>query len=358
MFFRISHNGEKNTFPFSQSRTIGKFTVSLDAGWHSNGDVLYKGYCLGKPLKQKVIDKDYSEQTGNYIILDFADVVCSIQHDDSRSFPVFYDKDTVTNLEDDSLTAVWFDGSVYYENGQWHFRHRQENVVKHTDQINNIDKKQLTDLWCSHLTESCEKLPTDLPIFCANSNGVDSLAVKSALDYCGKEYKLVDMSQSTKAHLGWGYRQLFETNTPHIQATGFCGDELLLRNPLYCQWLLDSANVNLVTEFDKTEHSYMKGFFNKRYREKVSAEVGRFPDIVHGYEHTANVSLNDYQMWHTDETITFTPFRNHGMALKGLRADCDTILYQVIHAGISKDIIRHLNPNNLDLMSKHKNNVT
>ena len=357
MFFLISHTDEKVESPFSRTIKIDKFLVSLDAGWHRDGNVLYKGYCLEQPLKQKVIDKNYSEQTGNYVILNFVEDQCSIHYDNSRAFPVFYDQETVTNYEDESLTSVWFDGSVYYENNQWHFNHRRENVVKHTGQLNELNKQQLVDLWCNHLIECSGKLQTDLPIFCSDSNGVDSVAVKSALDYCRKKYTPIRMSISTKAHLGWGYRQLFETDTPHIQATGFCGDELLLRNPLYCQWLLDSRNVDLVAEFDKIDHSYMKGFFNKRYREKVSAEVGRFTEFKHGYEHTANVSLNDFQMWHTDDTITFTPFRNHKMGLQGLQADCDAILDQVVHAGISKEIIRLLNPNNLSLLSKHKNDV-
>lgn len=357
MFFLISHIREESASPFSQTKKIGKFSVSLDAGWHTMDQILYKGYCLDRPLEQKIIDRDFREETGNYVILNFADDGCSIHYDNSRSFPILYDKQTVTNHKVEGLTAVWFDGAVYYENDQWHFHHRHENVVKYSGHQDYLNKQQLADMWCAHLINACEKLETDLPIMCADSNGVDSLTVKSALDYCGKEYTSVKESPSTKAHLGWGYNQLFETDRPHVQATGFCGDELLLRNPLYCQWLLDSSNVDLVKEFDKTEHSYMKGFFNKRYREKVSAEVGKFPEFKQGYEHTANVSLNDFQMWHTDNTITFTPYRNTKMALKSLQADCDTILDQVIHAGVSKEIIQRLNPYNLTLLSKHKNNT-
>jgi hypothetical protein len=59
-----------------------------------------------------------------------------------------------------------------------------------------------------------------------------------------------------------------------------------------------------------------------------------------------------------DNTITFTPFRNTAMALECFRADPDTMLDQVIHAGFSKDIIRRLNKRNLELVSTHKNDVS
>jgi len=44
------------------------------------------------------------------------------------------------------------------------------------------------------------------------------------------------------------------------------------------------------------------------------------------------------------------------MAVKCLYADEDTILDQVIHAGISKEIIKRLNFKNLNYISNHKNN--
>ncbi len=356
MFFLISHNEEKSTSPFSQTKKIGNFNLSLDAGWHTVGDVVYKGYCIGKRLEQKIKDKDHSEQDGNYVILDFADGGCEIHHDNSRSFPLYYDKHTVTNYKDTALTSVWFDGAVRYQDQAWQFVHRKENIIKCPTVLERVTKAQLVDLYCEYLVGCCD-IKTDLPIFCANSNGVDSLIIKSAFDYCGREYKMVDHNSKKMESLGWGYRQIYVTDTPHIQLTGFCGDELLLRNPLYVQWLLDPHNINLIDEFDKVEHSYMKGFFNKNYRTKIQGHIGKLTSFSEAYEHTANVAVNDYQIWHVDNTITFTPFRNIKMALECFRADPDTMLDQVIHAGLSKDIIKRLNKGNLDLISSHKNDV-
>jgi hypothetical protein len=357
MFFHISHNEEKTTIPFSQTRKIGKFTVSTDAGWHSKGHVLYKGYCVDQSLEQKVTDRNFIEQSGNYVILDFSDGGASIRYDNSRSFPMYYDGHRVTNYQDTSLTAVWFDGAVKYRDNKWEFEFRKENKIKYPSGMKNLNKEQLVDRYCEYLV-SCCNIKTPLPFFCANSNGVDSLVIKSAFDYCGIDYQLVDNNSKRLKYLGWGYKQIFVTDTPHIQLTGFCGDELMLRNPLYVQWLLDPYNINLIDEFDKVEHSYMKGFFNKKYKEKILINFGKIKTIPEAYEHMTNVAVNDYQIWHIDQTLTFTPFRNIKMALECLRADPDTMLDQVIHAGLSKDIIRRLNKRNLDLISTHKNDVT
>lgn len=356
MFFQISKSEQQIAAPFLVTMKIDQFFILLDKGWHQHGNFLYKGYCLEQSLHQKIMSKDLREQTGNYVIIKLGNG-CSIHYDNSRSFPMFYDHETVTNYEASHLTAVWFDGSVYFQDNGWHFKHRPENVVRYNEHARRLNKQTLVDLYCDYLVDCCERLQTDLPIFCADSKGVDSLTVMSALDYCGKQYTRVKAMTCTKGDLGWGYMQLFETSTPHLQATGFCGDELLLRNPLYCQWLLDSSGIDLAEEFDKTDHSYMKGFFNSRYRKKIKKHVDKFSELKQGIEHTANVALNDFQMWHTDHTLTFTPYRNTEMAVRCLYADCETILDQVIHAGVSKEIIRRLNPYNLESLSSHKNHV-
>ena len=217
MFFKISNNTIEHAFPFSQTKRLNDFYVALDSGWAQHENVLYKGYCIDQPLEQKVLGKDFTEQSGNYVILDFTEK-CSVHYDNSRSFPMCHDDNTVTNHKDTAMTDVWFDGTVQYENGKWQFVHRPENGLE-----------------------------TDLPFFCADSNGgVDSLVIKSAFDYCGKDYKMVvgNNSEQMKS-LGWGYKLIFVTDIPHIQLTGFCGDELLLRNPLYVQWLLDPYNIDL-----------------------------------------------------------------------------------------------------------------
>jgi DNA-binding MltR family transcriptional regulator len=79
---------------------------------------------------------------------------------------------------------------------------------------------------------------------------------------------------------------------------------------------------------------------------------------ANGFNHTANVALNDFQMWHLDNAITFTPLRNLDIATECLYAEPDVVLHQVIHGGLSKAIIEKLNPKNLESISLYKNNYT
>lgn len=358
MFFYVTHaKCNIKRLPLVNKQKFDKFNVFTDTGWKQNGNVLYKGYCIDQNLNNKVEQKDFSESTGNYVILDFSDNKCEIYHDDSRSFPMFYNDFVVTNLADDSMTPLWFDGSVHFADDKWQYNQRKmQNVIVFDKNHKRYKKEDIVELYCDYLVKTCSRLPNELPIYCADSNGVDSTVVRSALDYCGIKYKLVKDNSEFYSELGWGYRQLYINHTPHIQATGFCGDEMLLRNPQYAQWLLDADGINLADEFSKIDYSYMKGFFQSKYLEKMQKNKTEFPDRVNGFEHTANVMLNDFQMWHLNNTLTFTPMRNIPIAVECLYADSDAILNQVIHAGISKDIIKKLNPSNLETLSKHKNN--
>ena len=57
-----------------------------------------------------------------------------------------------------------------------------------------------------------------------------------------------------------------------------------------------------------------------------------------------------------DSTITFTPFRDREILKTCLHADPDTIIRQCVHAELSMEIIRRLNPGNLESLSQNKNN--
>ena len=358
MFFTVTQDQLKKQWPETVSDTVLNYTLHLDLGWHRHKDTFFKGYSIPVALQQKVENRDFSETTGCYTILDFSTGECSYYTDDSRGFPLYYNSDTISNQKRNHLTAVWFDGELKRSNKSWQFVKRQDRFFEYDQSNKTISKQQLVDIVCEILVDHAKNLNTDLPLFCSNSPGVDSNMVRSAFDYCNKSYTLVEKNERHAfSALGWGYEQIYVTDQPHVQLTGFCGDELLLRNPMYCQWLMDPHNIDLTDEFDKLDYSYMKGFFNAKYRDKIASRREKFTTKESAFNHTINVAINDFQMWHIDKTITLTPLRNRIIAEKALHADADTILDQVIHAGVSKDIIKRLNPTLLSRISKHKNNV-
>jgi hypothetical protein len=358
MFFYISRNESLYKKPLSTTYKVKDYYIQLDKGWHRFHNIFFKGYAIGENLENKVRSSNFSATNGNYVILDFSQIP-SIYYDDSRAFPLFLNKDTLTNINDPSLEPIYFNGTAINLNDEWRWKQADEKYSICFDPNHKIyNKIELVDLICNYLITVTQQLDTDLPIIAANSPGVDTAMVKSAFDYCNIEYSTGNQS-STKNDLsdvGWGYNQMHIIDSPHLQLTGFCGDELLLRNPMFVQWLLDCHGIDLCQEFDNIDSCYMKGFFNEKYRNKILKRNEIFYDQDEGFNHTANVALNDFQMWHLDNAITFTPLRNLDIAIECLYAEPDVVLDQVMHGGLSKAVIEKLNPKNLESISVYKNN--
>lgn len=356
MFFAITTDPHLQLeYPFVCQK-ISHFFVWLDLGWQIKENIIYKGYVLNKSLDEKVEIGDFSEETGNYVIFNL-DSTHVLHTDDSRSFPLYYNNQTVTNIPLDKTEAVWFDAGVQYRNNQWqHISNPHRRLVFDETQPCHTTN-EVVDFVCEYMVKSCEGMPNNLPILVAQTGGVDTTLIQSALDFCNIKYSLVKETDFLESSL-WGYRQLYQSDNVHLQITGFCGDEILLRNPLYCQWLLQPFGVDLIREYAKNKDAYMSGFFNKGYKKKILNITEKFASRKKAIEHTYNVVINDFQMWHYNQTITFTPFRNKDLLNYVLYADQDAILSQVIHGDISLKVIERLNKNNLKHVNRYKNNVS
>lgn len=336
--------------------------IQLDAGWQKLDDYYYKGYSIGMSLEEMIRAQTFDQQKGNYCIISTKDP--ALYHDDLRSFPLYIDKDRCSNSEFDTAKKIHFPSTVDY-NGTWNENCLGHGDLEYTGQSFSFNK--IRDLICERLVSVVEHTNFKLPLFAANTFGVDSTLVRSVFDYVGKEYKLVRREKKGKENKlvrreqkgddqDWGYRQLYLTDEPHVQITGYCGDEVVLRNPTYCQWLLKPHGVDLASEYAKVKESYMLGFFNKNYKHKLKKDSLAFKDVGTAVNHVRDWVTNDFQMWHKDHTITFTPFRDREILKTCLHADPDTIIRQCVHAELSMEIIRRLNPGNLESLSQHKNN--
>ena len=353
MFFTVSKQEIEHDLQ-STLHHINGFSVALDKGWKKYEKCFYKGYTIGKNLDEMVKNGQYPECTGNYTILDFTNEF-SLHTDNSRAYPLYYDNNTVSNT-DHTLEQIWNDASVSYNNESFKFDPRHDRRIQYKP-LPQKNFNTVVDIICEYLVQCCGDLQTDLPLYAADSGGVDSLLVASAFDYIGKDYVFVNNKQHKPIYSDlWGYTQLYYSDLPHMQITGFCGDEVLLRNPLYCQWLLQSDGINLTEEYAKVSDSYMKGFFELNYKEKLRNLNPQFATRQDSVNHVANMLVNDFQMWHYNEVLTFTPFRNLWLIDQMLYADADTVVKQVVHAEVSRAAIKKLNPKHLQKISLHKNN--
>ena len=367
MFFFLSKSNTCNHPILTKSKTIQNWNFQSDNGWSQINHILYKGYSLGKSVYQKVTEKDFSECPGNYCIIEFvSEVKINIYTDDSRSFPLHLHNNSVFNLCLESYdksynifpdsTTIWVDGGLNFSNGKWNFSHLPDKKFVYESNHVEINFDQTVDLICNHMLDQVQALEIDKPLMCGNSSGVDSTLVRSAFDYLNIPYTMVYKNRKDlKKILDWGYGQMYSDDTPHIQITGFCGDEVFLRNPQYCHWMLTPRSIDLHKEYKKQPNAYMTGFYQNKYQNKVRNDNKNFTELADALEKVYNVVSNDFQMWHLNHTITFTPFRNLTLLKSLMYADADTIVKQCIHGEVSKAAIARLCKNNLFAIKPYKN---
>lgn len=319
-------------------KTKSGYFLSLDRGWTITNDHAFKS-------------------AGNtWCRIDFKDKL-SVQTNDLRDFPIYYNDSDITNFEklenllpaDGELTCDKNEGNII----AW------KNDFYPTYPDFSISFSQSHNLLFESLCENVERFATQKnksTLFVPVQNGVDTLTVRSLLDFFKIEYELFDLPktkkffkglQTTLAKLYWGFGQIKEINNSVI-ATGFYGDEWILRNPYYVHALLSQKGINIVDEFDNKKDCYMKTWFDDHYREKC--------------EHTVDITItqiqqmlcNDYQIWPINETSFFSPLK-HKALLKLLHADTETILGQVTDATLSKSIIERCSPDLLSQLENSKN---
>ena len=92
----------------------------------------------------------------------------------------------------------------------------------------------------------------------------------------------------------------------------------------------------------------MKDFFDLAYKEKCSAlgprDISKIKQMI----------CNDVQVWHINNTMLFTPFRDKRL-LKLLECSSSVLVNQVTDGKLSKIVIEHFNSDLLNLLDKSKN---
>ena len=329
------------------------WVISMDRGWKqsSHGDSV----CFHKGIQ------------GNSCTIAVSDGGWTLETSDLRTFPIWTDEieERVANCVPlhrriHQFNTISYDQglNIRYTEPEWYDR------LERT--LHLMDRTDALDTMCQWLVLRAEQLP-DMPIKCAYTGGVDTAVIMSALKYAKRDFTVVNEITHTKqpnheyiwSHnqqaggTFWGYDQLADTQEPHIQATGFWGDEWLQRNPLYVHLYLQQWDRNITQEFDQAGKSYMLGFFNEGYREKIA-------DLVpepNPRKSMMQRMTNDFQMWHMDECLTWTPFCDREVLEISLTLDPDTVIDQCVNAGFSRNLIRRLgNEKMLDVLNVNKNN--
>lgn len=341
MFFAIS---KTPCNILSEQHRIGEWVFSTDRGWtthrSSSGIRLEKG--LG-------------------------DVNCVLTSDGRdwqittkalRRFPLWRSDsgDIVSNLLVTD-NKVHNPHAVSYSNGQLQTQFGHNPLI--SDQL--MDRKTAEEQLCVDLIRQVDDLKAhNMPIIAPNSGGADCALVRAVLDYSGVAYtshrisdQTLDLTQLSGQHPFRLYRQMLDDGSRHIQATGFNGDAYMSRNPIYVALYLKKWNIDLINEFDQAGHTYMRNSFDRNYRDKISTYVlPEDPDSK-----LVDMLINDFQVWHKDECLTWTPLTDTKIMETCLRIDPETAIDQCLNAGLTRSLIKRLSPVRLtEIQQNHNGN--
>jgi hypothetical protein len=348
MFFTISSVPDAR---LPEHENIGSVWFSHDAGWTNNGMTWSKGY------------------TGNHLCFVWSQNRIDVDHDPTRCFPLWWDKDTKT-LSNFLGTGerVWADQRIAIVDGQL--------VTEPADVIGTIDTDivtmdQAVDLISANLIQKAVLLQEPARLFV--TGGIDTLTLLALvkhldlscdiLDYEHFEYDEFtnqNITELRKQH--WAYNQIHHWRRPTTLISGAYGDEFLFRGPhniaLWAAWhdidllrLLKTATGYHVGYFRKPENEiiFQQTFYR---RSTIKAMYPTYTDLV---RKIIDINANDFQHCHLGNTITWTPFKDPVLTKIVLQLNQQDLLKHILDAAVNKQVISKLYPNALKLLSATKN---
>lgn len=286
---------------------------------------------------------------GDSVTIDYSDTL-RITHSSPRIFPIYYTDSTMASFSFDGADLLPIDAHIEYEDG---LRPAYQKNFWDRNLDQQLNYQQAVDLTKRVIIDNILKLKLKEKVYLPDQNGVDTLVIRSALDYCNVQYELFNFKDKlpTLSRMGvymarqhWGYTQISEFNG--VLATGFYGDEFVLRNPLYVYHLLKQRGVDLIEVFDDMSDCYMKKYFESYRRKLIDNGTDK--------QKLMTMIMNDFQIWPINDTHFMTPFRDMRL-MSLLNADTDTVIKQITNAEISKSLIKEFNHTYLDRIDRFKN---
>jgi hypothetical protein len=354
MFFCIGPVADSR---FPNNYKIDSLWFNCDNGWREiSAGKWYKGY------------------PENYCQIEFDSTGARVLHDQFRSFPLWHNHHTVTNLVCPEATQqIWADDQC---------------VIDHTGQVKvnkvSLDltiadrtisvaeaQQQIQTILDSTVQSFFDQFDIEPKVFL--SGGVDTLLIYSLLHSHEKNMSLVKESIYEQDHFVqtnqqilksyWAYCQFHHWLQPVWLATGSHGDEYLLRGPETIALLTAWHDIEFEKILLKNPHCYHYKYFLKeknlqifrRYWEQRHELQTTYDTKEKLIQQILNILVNDHQHWHLGNTLTWTPLRNIQLAKILLQCDIQALLPQFLDASISKALIDVYQPGTSQFASNYKN---
>ncbi|MBO06136.1 MAG: hypothetical protein CMI58_03750 [Parcubacteria group bacterium] len=359
MFFTVSKNDFSKNHPYLNTHQFYDWNAYLDTNWKQvnieDKTILYKGYTIKQTILEKIFNKDWIQEPGHYLILIFGDNHFEYHHDDTKSFPIWYQDDCLSNYAPIG-EKIWWTGHLKWDREKFTWNYTRE-YPKFQDVEYDFD--QCVDILYDHMLLWSNVLKdTDLPILSPETGGIDAAVCRAVADSQGIKYESVDSGFNIKAidpsvtnniaehgktvREYRNFSQIYFTDEPHIQCTGWWGDEAVLRHPIYTNHMLQPHGTTLEEVFDNVDtNCYMKPYYKVGYKDYIkNMPKQHLPTRKDAFEHVIEIILNDFQAWHNNNITLWTPFRDITLITKLLHADKDTIIRQQVNADLSRAVAK------------------
>ena len=358
MFFSISKHFD-NMFP--NNIQYGDFHIGYDNGWNHVGNIMYKGTTdtgLLNISSEKDIDS-YRNIDGTFCIISFIDTTIEIIFGCCRRFPIFRNRDSVSNLYKYNRG---YELEIY--NNEVLYNPPNQYSYKHLD----MNDDQLFDLLDTKISNYITNFKSDNLIKVYPTGGVDSILILAYLlkhnipyeivpgEYIEMDYFLCKHRQYLRKEF-WAYQTIQHWKSDSALYTGAHGDEMMLRNPLSAYLLMKFHGEDLVSICKKDLMLYHSlHCLEKESLQKYNNHSRQlFLDEDDIKDYIMNIHAEDYQHWHLGNTLYITPFNNMDLLNISLNFSYEVSRKQMLDAYISKELIRRNRPGLLKLVSNIKN---
>lgn len=381
MFFSISTDKFDDRF-FNHTQ-ISKYFISLDAGWNqtvvNSKQVIYKGYCDSKDMLEVAADFSVNAEPkyyGNFAVIVIDDDSLTLSHDLTRSFPLTIDTDGfLTNItKKNSAKSIWADRYVIYHNTEIEFKIFDPYCDIDGDFENRLSMSQCIKKINDIIVEKLNFVNTvSLPKKIFLTAGIDTTLLYAIANKNFKDVELV-----TYEHVDYNnflllnyhpikneyavYNQMQCWKSPTLLFSGAPGDEYFMRGPyvsgLWAAW----HNIDLLQRLQHSNHYHQKHFFKESCRLSITESFQQKSAISQQYTNYTdlcwqilNICANDHQMWHLNNTLTWTPYKDLRILATVLRLETEDLLEQITNATLSKQLIANYDATALDIISCYKN---
>lgn len=328
-------------------------TLYLDDGWEESNGAWYKGYSLDGKLSESISDiVNGARPNGIWCVI----LNGVVYHPKLRGFPLFTNGVEYTNLPKFDRT-----NSAY-------------TLIPQTSPYAAVDREKLISL-----DDAAEKVAAILVDNSTNfvkfnsypsvtvlySGGIDSATTWAAFGKASDTYqfKISNPVSFTRAYSSllleylknhWGYR-MTSTFNESCYTTGFYSEVMQFRevsSSLILAAYLKANNKDVSLSSTDYLYHFMK-------RDSVAANAHKFTTVAATeaelFAMLFGTTLYDYQMWHIDNNIHFSPFYDIRIPEVMAQLSVDDLYLNCKTAIVQRKVIALLEPHILSLVADFKN---